>query len=60
MATIDPGALSEGAEVNEHLLTRSDLFRAAHALVRGLEWGEKFSVYDVLQVARFLELEDED
>jgi hypothetical protein len=40
-------------------MSRSDLFRSAHALVSGLQWGEGFGVYDVLQVARYLEEEDE-
>jgi hypothetical protein len=44
--------------VVEELLSRNDLFRSAHALVASLEWGEGFTVYDVLQVAKFLE-EDE-
>lgn len=44
----------------EFQLERSDAFRAAHALVSGLTWEgeEKFSVYDVLQVAKFLGGED--
>ncbi|WP_228973422.1 hypothetical protein [Streptomyces sp. DH12] len=41
----------------DHVLSRASVFQSAHALVTGLAWGEeqKPSVYDVLQVARFLE-----
>jgi hypothetical protein len=60
MARFELDEPSPEAQVNEHLLSRFDLFRAAHALCDGLQWGEAFSVYDVLQVARFLEAgEDE-
>lgn len=55
MSRIEIDEPSPGAEGIEYLLRRGDLFRSAHALVKGLEWGEAFSVYDVLQVARFLE-----
>ncbi|MFE0326309.1 hypothetical protein ACFW08_05770 [Streptomyces sp. NPDC058960] len=44
-------SMSEPAEV----MDRADVFRSAHALVQGLEWDEKASVYDVLQVAKWLE-----
>ncbi|GAB1326946.1 hypothetical protein [Streptomyces sennicomposti] len=38
------------------VMGRADVFQAAHALVKGLEWGdEKPSVYDVLNVAKWLE-----
>lgn len=39
------------------VMDRGDVFRAAHALVTGLPWGEeeKPSVYDVLSVAKWLE-----
>jgi hypothetical protein len=36
-------------------MTRTDIFQAAHALVQGLEWDAKANVYDVLQVAQWLE-----
>ncbi|MGW2950761.1 hypothetical protein [Streptomyces eurythermus] len=41
----------------ESVMSRGDIYRAAHALVAGLAWGEseKPSVYDVLQVAKWLE-----
>ncbi|MGI5404149.1 hypothetical protein ACQEVG_32805 [Streptomyces sp. CA-135486] len=53
MTQIDAGERSAA----ERALDRGDIFRAAHALVSGLKWGDEgFSVYDVLQVARFLEL----
>ncbi|WDM17659.1 hypothetical protein J3S85_37770 [Streptomyces lavenduligriseus] len=42
------------ADANE-VMDRAEVFRAAHALVDGLEWDEKPSVYDVLQVAKWLE-----
>ncbi|MFF1625585.1 hypothetical protein [Streptomyces sp. NPDC058272] len=37
------------------VMSRASVFQAAHALVQGLEWDEKASVYDVLQVAKWLE-----
>ncbi|CAO0836087.1 putative protein OS=Streptomyces microflavus OX=1919 GN=Smic_80970 PE=4 SV=1 [Streptomyces microflavus] len=40
-------------------MQRVDLFRRAHALVNDLEWGDTVGVYDVLQVARFLEEKEE-
>ncbi|MFD5161023.1 hypothetical protein ACFWMJ_23590 [Streptomyces hawaiiensis] len=49
--TIIAPSLSDDAEV----MDRADVFRAAHALVKDLEWDEKASVYDVLQVAKWLE-----
>ncbi|MYY03083.1 MULTISPECIES: hypothetical protein [unclassified Streptomyces] len=55
MATIDAGDLSPEAAETETQLQRIDLFRRAHALVTDLEWGDTVGVYDVLQVARFLE-----
>jgi hypothetical protein len=39
----------------ERQLQRLDLFVRAHGLVSDLTWAEGFGVYDVLQVARFLE-----
>ncbi|MFD4699790.1 hypothetical protein [Streptomyces niveus] len=41
-------------------MNRVDDFRAAHTLVSGLKWEgeETYSVYDVLQVAKFLGEED--
>ncbi|MFE7399589.1 hypothetical protein [Streptomyces sp. NPDC057557] len=55
MTTIDAGEPSAGAAQTEHLTTRADLFRAAHALVSGMTWPDGFGVYDVLQVTAFLE-----
>lgn len=38
------------------VMDRATVFQSAHALVTGLEWGEeKPSVYDVLNVAKWLE-----
>ncbi|MFF9525387.1 hypothetical protein ACF1DV_25910 [Streptomyces achromogenes] len=37
------------------VMDRAEVFRAAHALVADLEWDEAASVYDVLQVAKWLE-----
>jgi hypothetical protein len=37
------------------VMGRASVFQAAHALVQGLEWDEKAGVYDVLQVAKWLE-----
>ncbi|MFE7624267.1 hypothetical protein [Streptomyces sp. NPDC057509] len=59
MSTIDAGDLSPEAAEAEQQLQRVDLFRRAHALVNGLEWGDTVGVYDVLQVARFLEEKEE-
>ncbi|MEU0860635.1 hypothetical protein ABZ352_35510 [Streptomyces griseofuscus] len=39
----------------ESVMERVDVFRAAHAMVTNLEWEEKPSVYDVLQIAKWLE-----
>lgn len=39
----------------ESVMSRGDIFQAAHALVNGLTWEEKASVYDVLSVAKWLE-----
>ncbi|WP_406324078.1 hypothetical protein [Streptomyces niveus] len=60
MSTQGTDAKPESTVRLEFLMDRSDDFRAAHALVSGLEWegDEKFSVYDVLQVAKFLGGED--
>ncbi|MFD7646376.1 hypothetical protein ACFV5M_01740 [Streptomyces albidoflavus] len=55
MTAIDIGEPSEDAGLTEHFMSRADLFRSAHALVDGLKWSDTVSVYDVLQVARFLE-----
>ncbi|MFJ6636593.1 hypothetical protein ACIQMR_35295 [Streptomyces sp. NPDC091376] len=55
MTQIDAGERPAEARV----MDRGDLFRAAHALVKSLEWDEAFSVYDVLQVSKFLEEESE-
>lgn len=43
----------------EGVMSRASVFQSAHALVKGLEWGEeKPSVYDVLNVAKWLEGEE--
>ncbi|MGP3750870.1 hypothetical protein [Streptomyces sp. IBSNAI001] len=55
MSTIDAGEPSPGLADIEARMTRLDLFRTAHGLVSDLDWAEGFGVYDVLQVARFLE-----
>lgn len=39
----------------DDVMDRAAVFQSAHALVQGLEWDEKASVYDVLQVAKWLE-----
>jgi hypothetical protein len=56
------GPLREGSETPSDdlptvsgVMTRTDIFQAAHALVQGLEWDAKANVYDVLQVAQWLE-----
>lgn len=59
MATIDAGEPSSEAADTERELQRVDLFRRAHALVNDLKWGDTVGVYDVLQVARFLEAGEE-
>lgn len=55
MTTIDAGEPSPELAAIETELQRVDLFRRAHALVNDLDWGDTVGVYDVLQVARFLE-----
>lgn len=52
MSSIDVG--ESGDLEAEFIADRADVFRAAHALVAGLEFGEGVSVYDVLQVAKYL------
>lgn len=37
------------------VMGRAEVFQAAHALVTGLKWAEDASLYDVLQVAKWLE-----
>ncbi|WP_405927892.1 hypothetical protein OG554_03585 [Streptomyces griseus] len=60
MSTIDAGEPSPELADTEALIERMEMFRMAHALVNGLTWGEGFGVYDVLQVARFLEEKEGD
>lgn len=60
MALIDAGDPSPELADVERQMRRLDLFRQAHGLVNDLEWGEAVSVYDVLQVARFLEEKEEE
>ncbi|MCM2391735.1 hypothetical protein [Streptomyces albipurpureus] len=50
MTRIEAGELS----AVEDVMDRADVFRAAHALISNLPWGETVGVYDVLQVAKFL------
>lgn len=53
MTQIDAGNELSAAE---RVFTRTEVFRAAHALVTSLTWGgDTWGVYDVLQVARYLE-----
>ncbi|GAA3018549.1 hypothetical protein [Streptomyces fulvorobeus] len=59
MSTIDAGEPSPELDDAEAQMRRLDLFRRAHAAVSDLTWGENVSVYDVLQVARFLEEKEE-
>ncbi|MGW6638487.1 hypothetical protein [Streptomyces cyaneofuscatus] len=59
MSTIDAGEPSPELAAVETELQRVDLFRRAHALVNDLDWGDTVGVYDVLQVARFLEEKEE-
>ncbi|MER5501351.1 hypothetical protein ABT096_29680 [Streptomyces sp. NPDC002561] len=55
MTTIDAGEQSEEAAAASRRLDRSDVFRAAHTLVRSLDWGGYTpEVIDVLRVAEFL------
>jgi hypothetical protein len=46
---------SAGLPTVSDVMGRASVFQAAHALVQGLEWDEKAGVYDVLQVAKWLE-----
>ncbi|MFJ4768483.1 hypothetical protein ACIP88_05100 [Streptomyces uncialis] len=50
-------AASDGLPRVTDVLDRAAVFRSAHALVWGMEWGEgeSLSVYDVLSVAKWLE-----
>ncbi|WP_327379421.1 hypothetical protein [Streptomyces sp. NBC_01212] len=59
MSTIDAGEPSPELADIEPQMKRLDLFRRAHGLVSDLTWAEGFGVYDVLQVARFLEEKEE-
>ncbi|MEV7250239.1 hypothetical protein [Streptomyces cyaneofuscatus] len=59
MSTINAGEPSPELAAVEADMQRVDLFRRAHALVNDLEWGDTVGVYDVLQVARFLEEKEE-
>lgn len=52
MTGIDAGETTE----TEVVMDRADIFRAAYALVRSLEWsGYTVDVMDVTRVAEFLE-----
>lgn len=53
MTSIDAGEPT----TTELTLDRADVFRAAYALVRSLEWDRPFDVLDVTRVAEFLEVE---
>ncbi|MDH6625753.1 hypothetical protein M2271_003564 [Streptomyces sp. LBL] len=48
---------SDGFSTVADVLDRASVFQSAHALLKGLDWGEdeKASVYDVLSVAKWLE-----
>jgi hypothetical protein len=47
---------SDGLPTVTDVMDRASVFQSAHALVKGLEWGgEEPSVYDVLNVAKWLE-----
>lgn len=49
-------AIDVGEETHtEVIMDRADVFRAAYALVKGLEWARDFDVLDVTRVAEFLE-----
>ncbi|MEU1037672.1 hypothetical protein [Streptomyces sp. NPDC005907] len=55
---LDEGAEwpSRGLPTVAEVMDRASVFQNAHALVKGLEWGEERpSVYDVLNVAKWLE-----
>jgi hypothetical protein len=56
---IDAGEPSPELDDVERQMQRLDLFVRAHGLVSDLTWAEGFGVYDVLQVARFLEEKEE-
>lgn len=51
MTAIDAGEPTP----TELVFDRADLFRAAYALVKSLEWDERVCVLDVTRVAEFLE-----
>ncbi|MFC8583207.1 hypothetical protein ACFUGD_01315 [Streptomyces sp. NPDC057217] len=55
MTTLDPGTPSPAAQEDEERLTRVDLFKSAYRLVSDHEWPDGFGVYDVINVARFLD-----
>lgn len=47
---------AHGLPTVAEVMDRASVFQNAHALVKGLEWGEERpSVYDVLNVAKWLE-----
>jgi hypothetical protein len=51
-----PDDPSDSLPLVTDVMDRAAVFQNAHALVTGLEWGEeKASVYDVLNVAKWLE-----
>lgn len=50
------GDASEAMTRVSDVMDRAAVFQSAHALVKGLEWGDEApSVYDVLNVAKWLE-----
>lgn len=55
MTHIDAGPPTQ----TEEWADRADCFRAAHALIKTLPWGDyEFDVLDVLNVARFMVKDD--
>lgn len=50
-----PEPPADGLPTVSDVMGRASVFQSAHALVSGLEWGEDATVYDVLQVAKWLE-----
>ncbi|MGW1547498.1 hypothetical protein [Streptomyces sp. NPDC002346] len=59
MTHIDAGEPSPELDDVDRQMKRLDLFHRAHGLISDLEWAEPFGVYDVLQVAKFLEEKEE-
>lgn len=45
---------SEAAEALAYVAERGDIFRAAHALLKGFQWDEEPTIEDVVSVSMFL------